>query len=181
MIRNDILCLISRGKSRFVDAVHVPNAELRSSAELLTELQKSEGGESCLGQSNTSNQETGAAHVSSHTSNEENCAKLSAFLPAKRPSSHKEPTEKVEGYSCQFFVWRSSVYRSPRWLQEWCVITIKTIDNLTQLFTGTTTRQVLLKAFAKHGARDFSEKHCLQVVHEGSSKSRIEYCEDFPQ
>ena len=44
-----------------------------------------------------------------------------------------------------------------------------------------TTRQVLLKAFAKHGARDFSEKHCLQLVHEGNSKSRIEYCEDFPQ
>ena len=41
--------MISRGKSRFVDKVHIPNAELRSSAELLTELQKAEGGESCSG------------------------------------------------------------------------------------------------------------------------------------
>ena len=40
--------MISRGKSRFVDEVRIPNAELRSSAELLTELQKAEGGESCL-------------------------------------------------------------------------------------------------------------------------------------
>ena len=59
--------MISRGKSRFVDKVHISNAELRSGAELLTELRKAEGGESCLGQSNTGIQQTGAAHVSSHT------------------------------------------------------------------------------------------------------------------
>ena len=35
--------LTSRGKSRFVDEVHIPNAELRSIAELLSELQKAEG------------------------------------------------------------------------------------------------------------------------------------------
>ena len=40
--------LISREKSRYVDDVHIPNAELRSSAELLNERQTSEGGESCL-------------------------------------------------------------------------------------------------------------------------------------
>ena len=57
--------MISRGKSRFVDEVHIPNALLRSSALLLNELQKSEGGESCLGQANTSIQETVATHVSS--------------------------------------------------------------------------------------------------------------------
>ena len=37
-----------------------------------------------------------------------------------------------------------------------------------------TIRQVLLKAFAKHGARDFSEKHWLRR----SNKTRFEYCED---
>ena len=40
--------LISRGKSRFVDELHMSNVELRSSAEILSELQKAEGGESCL-------------------------------------------------------------------------------------------------------------------------------------
>ena len=45
MIRNaHLMFLISRGKSRFVDEVHNPNAEIRSSADLLSELQKAEGG-----------------------------------------------------------------------------------------------------------------------------------------
>ena len=52
--------MISRGKSRFVDAIHIPNVELRTRAELLSELQKSEGGQPCLTKSKTSNQETGA-------------------------------------------------------------------------------------------------------------------------
>ena len=34
--------VISRGKSRFVDEVHIPTADLRSSAELLSELKKAE-------------------------------------------------------------------------------------------------------------------------------------------
>ena len=42
-----------------------------------------------------------------------------------------------------------------------------------------TIRLVLLRAFAKHGAQDFSEKHWLRLIHQGSSKTRFEYCEDF--
>ena len=41
-----------------------------------------------------------------------------------------------------------------------------------------TIRPVLLKAFAEHGAREFSEKHWLRPIREGSSKTRVEYCED---
>ena len=37
--------MISRGKSRFVDEIHIPNAELRSTLQLLSERQKSEGGD----------------------------------------------------------------------------------------------------------------------------------------
>ena len=55
--------MISRGKSRFVDAIHVPNAVLRSSEESLIELQNSEGGMFCEQKSNTSTQETGATRV----------------------------------------------------------------------------------------------------------------------
>ena len=36
------------------------------------------------------------------------------------------------------------------------------------------TRPVLLKAFAKHGARDFSDEQWLRLIHEGSSKTRFE-------
>ena len=41
-----------------------------------------------------------------------------------------------------------------------------------------TIRPALLKASEKHGARDFSEKYWLRLIHEGSSKTRAENCED---
>ena len=40
------------------------------------------------------------------------------------------------------------------------------------------TRAALLKAFAKHRARYFSDQQWLRLVDEGSSTSRFEYCED---
>ena len=105
--------MISTGKSRFVDEVHVPKAELRSSAELLSEFQKSEGGESCLAQSKSSIQETGAAHDKSQISIKETCAdSLSVSLSQAlffHTKNHACDREEVESYSCQFFVWRSSV------------------------------------------------------------------------
>ena len=75
--------MISRGTCRFVDDVHIPNAELRSSAELLSEVQKSGGGESCLAQSKTSIQETGAVHVTSQTNNKETCADTLSITPSQ--------------------------------------------------------------------------------------------------
>ena len=66
-----------------MDEVHFPIARLRSSAELLTELQKSEGGESRSGQSNTSMQEIGATHVSSLTGNKETCANTLSVPPSQ--------------------------------------------------------------------------------------------------
>ena len=39
-------------------------------------------------------------------------------------------------------------------------------------------RLVLLKAFARHGSRDFSDEQWLRLIHERSSKTRFEYCED---
>ena len=50
-------------------------------------------------------------------------------------------------------------------------------DDLTQALHWDTIRPVLLKAFAKHGAGDFSDKHWLRLIHEGSSKTRFEYFE----
>ena len=93
--------LISRGKSRFVDAIPIPQAELRPSAELLPDFQKSEGGESCLLQSKTGIQGTGAAHAGSQARTH------SAFFPAAK--NHSYDQEELESYTCQFFVWRSSV------------------------------------------------------------------------
>ena len=75
--------MISKGKGLFVDEVHFPNAELGSSAELLNKLQKAKGGGSCLKRSNTGIQETGAAHVSSHTRNKETCADTLSIPPSQ--------------------------------------------------------------------------------------------------
>ena len=87
--RSDVL--ISRGKSRFVDEVHILDAELRSSAELLTELQKSGGGMSCEVKSKTGNQETGATHVSSQTSNKGTCANFLS-IPSSQASLFTQRT-----------------------------------------------------------------------------------------
>ena len=53
--------MISRGNSRFVHGVRIPIAELRSSAELLSEQKNAKESEPCLAKSKTSTQETGAA------------------------------------------------------------------------------------------------------------------------
>ena len=60
-----------------------------------------------------------------------------------------------------------------------CVITIKMNDNLTLRWDA--IRTVLLKAFAKLGARDFSDQQWPRLLHEGSSMTRFEYCVDSQQ
>ena len=88
--------VISRGKSRFVDAIHMPKAKLRSSAELLSEFQNTEGGLYCLAQSKTSIQETGAAHVKNPTGNKETSADTLSIAPSQASLLTQEtiPTTK---------------------------------------------------------------------------------------
>ena len=63
--------------------------------------------------------------------------------PQHSPSqaSHKEPFLRPRGSAKLFLpILRTEEpcqCRSPKWLQEWCVITTKMNDNLTQHFTGT--------------------------------------------
>ena len=132
--------MISRGKSRFVDEIHLPNVELRSCAELLSELQKSEGGEPCLAKSKTGNWETGVVHFTSPTSIKETCADTLSICPSKA-SSFTQRTILTKGSGKLFLpmirVEELCHDRSPKWLQEWYVITIKMNDNLTHHFIGT--------------------------------------------
>ena len=37
-------------------------------------------------------------------------------------------------------------------------------------------KPVLLRAFTHEGAQDFSDKNWLRLIHEGSTKKRLEYC-----
>ena len=66
--------MISTRKSRFVDEVHFPNAELRSSADSLTEFQQEN-----------------LAYDSRRLASRRLVRTPSAFLQAKRPVSRKEP------------------------------------------------------------------------------------------
>ena len=134
--------------------------------QLLSELQKAEGREPCLAQSKTSIQETGADTL--------------AVSPSQASFFTQIPILMTE--------------------RKWKVITVnssyggalptaisKTVTRMVRHYDHDerqpdaavhwdTTRPVLLEAFTKHGARDFSEKHWLRLVHRGSSKTR--YCED---
>ena len=39
-------------------------------------------------------------------------------------------------------------------------------------------KPVLMKAFAHKGARDFDDGYWLRLVHESSTKKRLDYCQD---
>ena len=64
-----------------MDEVHIPIAELRCSAELLSEVQG--GGESCLVRSKTSIQKIGAAHVIRQIGIKESCADTLTISPSQ--------------------------------------------------------------------------------------------------
>ena len=173
--------MIFRGRSRFVDEVHVPNAELRSSSELLTELQKAEGGESCLGKSKTGMQETGAAHVSSQTGIKESCADTLSISPSQASFITQRTILTTERK------WKVILANSS-YGGALSVAVSKMVTRMVRHYDQDerqsdaalhwdTMRQVLLKAFAKHGAQNFSEKHWFRLC-EGSRKTRVECCED---
>ena len=108
--------------------------------------------------------------------------RFSVLFPAKRPFSRKEPFTREKGSGrlvlpkirsedlCQYRSSKMVTRMVRRYDQD---------DRQSDASTHWDTRMpVLLKAFEKHGARDFSEKYWLRLIHEGSSKTRVEYCED---
>ena len=181
--RMDVLWFITKGDSQFAYESHIPNSELRSSAELLSELQKSEGRKPCLTKPKTRNQETGAVHVTSPTSIKGDlCGTPSAFFSARRPFFTQRTIPATEkkwkvipaNSSCGGALSMAVSKIGTRMVRHYDQDERQSDAALHR----DTIRPVLLKAFAKHGARDFSEKHRLPLIHEGSSKTRIEYCED---
>ena len=90
------------------------------------------------------------------------CTQEEPFLQRKRSGQSFLPIHRtVEDLLQQ---------RSPRWLQDWCVIMIKKNDNLMQQFIGTQWGRNCWKRY-------FSEEDWVQL-NERSSKTRFEYCED---
>ena len=135
-----------------------------------------------MGQSKTSIQETGAAHLSSRTRIKETCADPSAFLPSQAffftqrtiPTTERKwkviPANASYGRALSVQVSKMVTRMVLHYDQD-------ERQSDASVHRGT-IRPVLLKAFAKHGARDFSEKYWLRLIHEGSSKTRVECCED---
>ena len=105
--------MISRGKSRFVDGeVHIPNAELRSSADWDSRRQAS--------------RRLVRPMLQVRQASRRLVRTPSAFLPAKRPVI---PANSSYGGALSIAV--------SKMVQERCVITTKMNDNLTQNSLGT--------------------------------------------
>ena len=169
--------MISRRNSRCVDEFHIPNAELRSSAELLSEstrrrillgtFEDQHPGDWC-----------GPCYKTSQTSIEEICADTLSISPSQ----------------ASFFTQRTI----PTTEMKWTVFPANSSygGDLSVAVSETVTRKVrhydqderpsdaavhwdaikpvLLKAFAKQEARDFSDQHWLRLIYEGSSKTVFE-------
>ena len=122
-----------------------------------------------MAQSKTSIQETGAAHVTTQTSIKETCADTLSAFPCQAslftqrtiPTTERALSAAVSKMVTRVVRHYDQGERQPDAALHW-----------------DTMRPVLLKAFAKWGARDFKDKRLLRLVHHGSSKTRFEYCED---
>ena len=155
--------VISRGKSQVVDELRIPIAGLRSSAELLSELQEAEESEFCLAQSKTSIQETGAAHVTSQTSMQETGADTLSIFSQPCVIVHTNHTYEISP-ACSSYK-RGSLSTAISKVVTRLVRHHDQEERQSDLAVQwETKRPVLVNAFAKHGARDFSEKHWLRLI-----------------
>ena len=107
---------------------------------------------------------------------------LSAFFPAKRACSHKEPFLRLKGSGKSFLPIHRMEQLCRRAVSKMVTRLVRHCDQdgrqLDAAIHWDATKSVLLKAFAKQGVRDFSDKDWLRLIHQGSSKTRFEYCED---
>ena len=166
--RTSSYVLISRGKNRFVDELQIPNAELRSSTVLLSELEKAEEGDLCLAKSKTGILETGADTLSVFP--RQACLFTQWTIPTTErkwkvipaTSSHGALPTAVSKMVARLVRHYDQDERQPDAAIHWEAM-----------------KPVLLKAFEKQGARDFSDEEWLRLVHEGCSKTRFEFCKDF--
>ena len=160
-----IYVMSSRRKSRFVDELHIANAVLRSSEEKLT---SEKWRRKCLARRSQilASRSLVRPMFQVILAARNLVRTLSVLSPAKRPFSRREPfpRKQVEGHSCQWFVLRSSVSTGlQNGYKEWCAITVRWV----------TISTVLLKALAKQGARDFSEKSGFDLFTKGAARQQL--------
>ena len=137
--------LITRGTERFVDEIHDHKNELRSSTELLSAFQKSEGKELCVEEEEEEEsiriKETCAHPITSRYGNKEACANNLSNTPSD--SLFKKiiiPLRtKESGLLLTLILHTEELcrYKYPKSLQRWYVITIKTNENKMDHVNGT--------------------------------------------
>ena len=132
----------------------MPNS-LSSNAELLSEFQKAEGRELCLAQSKNSILSPSQASFVTQRTIPTIERKWKVFFL---------PTPRMEEL-CQ--------QRSPKWLQKKVRHYDQDGRQSDAALHWDTIRRVLLKAFAKHGARDFSDQQWLRLIHEREQQDKI--------
>ena len=167
--------MITRGTNRFVDEVHEQKVEFRPS-----ELQKSEGRESCVEESNNCNMETCAHHVTSRYGNKKSRANNLSSLP--NHSSMFEKTIILTNERKWVVIRANPSYGGALSLQVSKMVTrmVRHYDLEEREPYGShlwdTVRPVLLKSLGRHGAQKFSERFWIQLIQEGSSTKRVEHC-----
>ena len=175
--------LLSRGKSRFVDEIHIPNgrtqikckialwtSEIWRRRTLLDRDEDWQPGDWC-----------GPCHKSKGI--KQTCADTLSISPSQA-SFFAQRTIPTTERKWKVFPARSSYGGAlsiavskmvSRMVRHYDQDERQTVASLH----WDTLRLVLLKAFAKHGARDFLDEQWLRLVHEGSSKTRFEYPRGF--
>ena len=157
-------------QERFVNEIHDHKEELRSSNELLTELQGS-------GRSESYGERKGRT-----SSNKETCA--SPFSnPPPRATLYTQRTIPTHERK-----WKAIHAHAPDGgylavgVSKMVTKMLRHYDQDERQTDGSrqwdTIRPKLVKAFAQEGARDFDEGFWLHLIHVGSNKKRLEYCKD---
>ena len=151
----------------FVDEIHDHKKELRSSEELLTACQKSEGKEPCVeeGGSNRTkepyalegNKETCANPLSNPIS--DSLFKKTVIPTCERKWNTIDANPSRGGYLS------TQVYKMVTKM-------IRHHDQDDGSYHWDTVRSVLLKAFAQNGTGEISDNQWIHLIHEGSSKKK---------
>ena len=147
-------------------------------------FRKQEGTEPCSAQSKTSIEETGPPHVTSQTTIKETCADTLSIsprqayfstqrtIPATERKSHVIPGNSSHGGALPTAVSKMVTRMVRHYDQD-----DRQPDAALQ---WDTIRPVLLKAFAKHGEHEISQKTLASTYssRKQQDEARFEYCED---
>ena len=122
--------LISRGNSRFVDELHIPNPNSDTALNYSLNIRRQKIANIAWRSRRPASRELVRHMLQDRLASMRLglCSHMESFLRPKGSGKLFLPIHHMEEL-CQ--------QRSSKWLQDWCAITIKMKDKVTQRFTGT--------------------------------------------